>query len=140
MIISVFLARGLAAVTGAVALFGAADAMADRRHHGHYYGSSHYYGHYDPYYRGHWHRHPRARGPVVILRPGYPAPPPPRVVYVPVPAAQPPLQAVPASPVYQSGDGRYCREYQTTITVEGRPQPSYGTACLGPDGAWRIVD
>ena len=45
----------------------------------------------------------------------------------------------PASPVYQAQDGRYCREYQATIIVNGQPRPSYGTACLEPDGSWHIV-
>ena len=35
--------------------------------------------------------------------------------------------------------GRYCREYQQTITVGGRKQSGYGTACQSPDGSWEIV-
>jgi surface antigen len=35
---------------------------------------------------------------------------------------------------------RYCREYQTTITVGGKAkQPAYGKACRQPDGSWKIV-
>jgi surface antigen len=32
-----------------------------------------------------------------------------------------------------------CREYQQTITVAGRTEEGYGTACRQPDGSWRIV-
>jgi surface antigen len=32
-----------------------------------------------------------------------------------------------------------CREYQTTVMVGGKQQVGYGTACLGPDGQWKIV-
>lgn len=35
---------------------------------------------------------------------------------------------------------RYCREYQTTVTVGGKAQqPAYGRACRQPDGSWKIV-
>jgi len=37
-------------------------------------------------------------------------------------------------------DGRYCREYRTTSTVDGRRQQVVGTACRQPDGAWAIVN
>lgn len=39
-----------------------------------------------------------------------------------------------------SSDGQYCREYQQTVTVGGRSEQAYGTACMQPDGAWHIVD
>ncbi len=35
--------------------------------------------------------------------------------------------------------GEYCREYQTTVTVGGKTETAYGTACRQPDGSWRIV-
>lgn len=35
--------------------------------------------------------------------------------------------------------GRYCREYQQNVTVGGRVQESYGTACRQPDGQWEII-
>jgi len=35
--------------------------------------------------------------------------------------------------------GEYCREYQTTVTVGGKTEKAYGTACRKPDGSWRIV-
>lgn len=37
-------------------------------------------------------------------------------------------------------DGEYCREYQTTIIVEGKEQQAYGKACRQPDGSWKRVD
>ncbi len=40
---------------------------------------------------------------------------------------------------YQNAEGRYCREYQQTITVGGQVEEAYGTACRQPDGAWQIV-
>lgn len=40
---------------------------------------------------------------------------------------------------YQNAEGRYCREYQQTITVGGQVEEAYGTACREPDGAWQIV-
>ncbi len=39
---------------------------------------------------------------------------------------------------YQTTDGQYCREYQTTVTVGGETQDAYGTACRQPDGSWQI--
>ena len=39
---------------------------------------------------------------------------------------------------YES-NGRFCREFQQTVTIGGRPENSFGTACRQPDGSWRIV-
>ena len=39
---------------------------------------------------------------------------------------------------YES-NGRFCREFQQTVTIGGRPEDSFGTACRQPDGSWRIV-
>lgn len=39
---------------------------------------------------------------------------------------------------YQS-NGQYCREYQQNVTVSGKTQHAYGTACRQPDGSWQIV-
>ncbi len=36
-------------------------------------------------------------------------------------------------------NGTYCREYQQMVTVAGRKQESYGTACMQPDGSWKIL-
>jgi surface antigen len=40
---------------------------------------------------------------------------------------------------YQTAQGAYCREYQQTVTIDGKKENSYGTACRQPDGSWRIV-
>ena len=40
---------------------------------------------------------------------------------------------------YQTTSG-YCREFQTTVTVGGKVQNAYGTACRQPDGSWKIVN
>ncbi|MCB1651007.1 MAG: glycine zipper 2TM domain-containing protein [Alphaproteobacteria bacterium] len=39
-----------------------------------------------------------------------------------------------------SSYGRYCREYQQTIYVDGQQQTAYGTACKNDDGTWQIVN
>src|SRR6266540_3924694 len=38
---------------------------------------------------------------------------------------------------YQSG-GTYCREFQSNVTIDGKPDKAYGTACRQPDGAWKV--
>jgi len=35
--------------------------------------------------------------------------------------------------------GRTCREFQQTVTIGGRTEQAYGTACLQADGAWEVV-
>jgi surface antigen len=35
--------------------------------------------------------------------------------------------------------GEYCREFQQTVTVGGRNEEAYGTACRQADGTWQIV-
>ncbi len=39
---------------------------------------------------------------------------------------------------YERAPGQYCREYQTTVTVGGKTEQAYGTACRQPDGSWKI--
>jgi surface antigen len=39
---------------------------------------------------------------------------------------------------YEAGDGRYCREYQTSAIIGGRKEKVYGTACRQPDGSWQV--
>lgn len=39
---------------------------------------------------------------------------------------------------FQSPGGQYCREYTQTISVGGKKQEGYGTACRQPDGSWQI--
>lgn len=41
---------------------------------------------------------------------------------------------------YQVADGVYCREYQQVVTIDGREQRSFGTACRQPDGSWKVVN
>ena len=41
---------------------------------------------------------------------------------------------------YQNADGQYCREFQQTVTIDNKPERSYGTACRQPDGSWRTVN
>ena len=38
-----------------------------------------------------------------------------------------------------STSGRYCREFQESITIGGRSEEGYGIACRQPDGTWRIL-
>ncbi len=40
---------------------------------------------------------------------------------------------------YNNTAGQYCREYSQTITVGGKVERGYGTACRQPDGSWQIV-
>jgi surface antigen len=47
---------------------------------------------------------------------------------------------VPVRDGYEQTSGRYCREYQTVVTVGGRQQSGYGTACYQPDGSWQVID
>lgn len=137
--------KRLAALAAPLLLLTAVPAEADdgwkRRSHGHYWN-----GH-QPRYYGHGHRHGSAS--IVfwsppVYRPYYPppvvyAPPPPPVVYAPAPVVYAPqVSAVPTRD-FRDAEGRYCREYQRTATIDGREQQIYGTACLMPDGAWRIV-
>ncbi|MGQ4810573.1 hypothetical protein NKDENANG_04051 [Candidatus Entotheonellaceae bacterium PAL068K] len=34
---------------------------------------------------------------------------------------------------------QYCREFQRDVIIDGKPERAYGTACLQPDGTWKIV-
>lgn len=36
-------------------------------------------------------------------------------------------------------DGAYCREFQSTISVGGKSEKAFGTACRQPDGSWQMV-
>ncbi|QQR69702.1 MAG: hypothetical protein IPI58_03345 [Alphaproteobacteria bacterium] len=51
----------------------------------------------------------------------------------------PVMSAEPVSGVYIDNHGLTCREFQSSISVSGRYQPAYGTACLQPDGSWRVT-
>lgn len=41
--------------------------------------------------------------------------------------------------VYRSADGENCREYETTIVIDGREEIARGQACRQYDGTWKIV-
>lgn len=64
----------------------------------------------------------------------------PTVVVPPAPAAAI-IEAAPAmiAPPTDTAAKPYCREYQNPVVVDGKLQSSYGTACLQPDGSWKIV-
>jgi surface antigen len=40
---------------------------------------------------------------------------------------------------FQNTHGQPCREFISTITIGGREEQGYGTACRQPDGSWQIV-
>jgi surface antigen len=40
---------------------------------------------------------------------------------------------------WEEEGGRYCREYTTTVRIDGRPQQAWGRACRQPDGSWERV-
>jgi len=40
---------------------------------------------------------------------------------------------------YETAQGP-CREYQSSVVIDGRKQTAYGTACRQPDGSWKIVN
>jgi surface antigen len=41
---------------------------------------------------------------------------------------------------YQTSSGTYCREYQTTVLIDGKQERATGTACRQADGTWRVVN
>lgn len=41
-------------------------------------------------------------------------------------------------PAYKNADNQNCREYQQTVTVGGKIETAYGTACRQADGTWKI--
>jgi surface antigen len=40
---------------------------------------------------------------------------------------------------YTNDNGQYCREYSQTVSVGGKSEQAYGTACRQADGTWKIV-
>ncbi len=40
---------------------------------------------------------------------------------------------------WQTGPSSYCREFQQTVTLGGRTERAYGTACRQPDGSWQVA-
>lgn len=136
-----------AALSGPIVFLVAAPAAADRRHDDGYGSRHRHHGHHDRH-RGHHRGH--HRGGVSGLFVFDFSPPPPRRVYAPphrvyakppvVYQAPPPVVYRAPPPVsYQAAPQNYCREYTMTTMVGGRPVEAYGTACMQPDGSWRIV-
>ena len=39
-----------------------------------------------------------------------------------------------------SQSGQYCREFQQTVTVDGKTDQGTGVACRQADGSWKVVD
>jgi surface antigen len=39
-----------------------------------------------------------------------------------------------------AANGDYCREFQQSVTVSGKTEQAYGTACRQPDGSWKVVN
>lgn len=35
--------------------------------------------------------------------------------------------------------GNYCREYQTSVNIDGKSEQAFGTACRQSDGTWKVV-
>lgn len=40
---------------------------------------------------------------------------------------------------YRSSEGTDCREFETSIYVDGKQEKGVGTACRQPDGTWKIA-
>lgn len=96
------------------------------------YGGGYGYGYYPSYYAPSYYYEQNYVAP--------PAPPPPSVVYV-----QPQVieyrEREPAhveGGYVGAGSTPYCREFTQQIRIGNDVQESYGTACLQPDGSWRI--
>jgi hypothetical protein len=94
-------------------------------HRRYYYGPRTYY--YPRYYYG----PPAYYYPPPVYY--YESPPPAQVIVVPAPA--PATAPAPNTAISQN----HCREYTTTMAINGQPQQVTGTACLQPDGTWRII-
>ena len=163
MLRSIFLAL---AATVALSTFASAPASAGHErtcsycYHVDDYGNRYRSVPYDPYdrqYGGNYHRRhgryrhrshrqhggnswiaPFAIGTIFGIIAGQANRPQPQPVAV-YRQSIPVVRAVPTGPVFQATDGRYCREYQSTATIGGQSQQTYGMACRQPDGSWQIV-
>jgi len=47
---------------------------------------------------------------------------------------------VSADEVYANDNGENCRQFETTVNVEGEDRTTTGTACRATNGDWRVVD
>jgi hypothetical protein len=84
------------------------------------------------------------RSTVFFGAPGFVPPPfayyPPPAYYAPSPVYYYPPPPPAAAPAPNRSDGAAdCRDYQTTVTIDGKPQTLIGTVCKGPDGNWHTV-
>jgi len=41
---------------------------------------------------------------------------------------------------YQTAEDQPCREYTSTVNIDGKTEEAVGTACREPDGTWRIIN
>lgn len=41
---------------------------------------------------------------------------------------------------YQVANGNYCREYESSVTIDGKQEKAFGKACRQPDGSWQIIN
>jgi len=39
---------------------------------------------------------------------------------------------------FQGASGQYCREFQSDVIIDGKPDKAWGTACRQPDGSWKV--
>ncbi len=46
----------------------------------------------------------------------------------------------PTKTVASADNGQPCREYQHTVTIDGKTEQAYGRACRQADGSWQIVN
>ena len=40
---------------------------------------------------------------------------------------------------YQTASGQNCREFETSVVIDGKTETATGTACRSGDGTWKIV-
>lgn len=123
---------GLAAIIAGIALVAVGDpayAGGGHRHHDGGFVSFGFsvpaYGYYDPYPYEPAYAYPPAYGPYDY--------------YGDEPMYYDDDSYRYSSP-YRSDGGSYCREFQTTVVIDGRPERAFGTACLQPDGSWAVVN
>ncbi|SCA57695.1 17 kDa surface antigen [Candidatus Terasakiella magnetica] len=46
----------------------------------------------------------------------------------------------PTKTIYETARSEPCRDYTSTVTIDGQLETITGTACRRPDGTWRTVD
>jgi hypothetical protein len=59
-------------------------------------------------------------------------------VIQPLPPPYPPAAIPQAAPPQAAASAQACREFDTPVTINGQEQEAHGTACLQPDGTWRV--